>query len=77
MGSDAMTDTEKLEAIRTAFGHETGNDAGINLLGAIITMDHNNWTVDEVCQRTLNRVLEQLKAVSDILKSSNPQSPLQ
>jgi hypothetical protein len=76
MGVIAVTDTEKLEAVRSALGHETELDASLNLLGAIITMDHNNWTADEVCQRTLNRVLGQLKAVSDILKSSHPQSPV-
>jgi hypothetical protein len=64
-----VTDTEKLEAIRVALGHGTELDAGLNLLGAVIDIDHNNWTVDTVCQKTLSRVLKQLKDVSDILQS--------
>jgi len=66
-----MTDTERLEAIRAVLGYHSGKDAGLNLLGALIDMERNNWAADQVCQKTLKRVLGQLKEVSDILRNSN------
>lgn len=66
-----MTDTERLRAIRAVLGYDSGKDAGLNLLGALIDMERNNWEADLVCQETLKRVLGQLKDVSNILRNSN------
>jgi hypothetical protein len=67
----SAADTERLEAIRAALGYGSGKDAGLNLLGALIDMERNNWAADRVCQETLRRVLGQLKDVSNIVRNSN------
>jgi hypothetical protein len=65
-----MTDAERLKAISAAFGHGDGKDAGDNLLGAIIDLEQDDWKADENCQRTLRRVLGQLREISKLLQSN-------
>jgi hypothetical protein len=65
-----MTDAERLKAIGAAFGYDDGKDAGDNLLGSIIDLEQDDWKADETCQRTLRRVLGQLREISKLLQSN-------
>lgn len=70
-GEGEMTDTERLEAIKAALGHDTPADALTNMLGAMQDMEHDGWVVDATCQHTLGRVVRQLAEACALLKSSN------
>jgi hypothetical protein len=69
-GAGKVTDAKRLEAIKTALGHDTPEDALTNMLGAMQDMEHDGWVVDRVCQRTLDKVVRQLAQVSGLLKNS-------
>lgn len=57
------------EAIATALGFDTGEDASLNLQGALEDLRGRYSPRDGgVCARTLERVIGQIEAVRAILK---------
>jgi hypothetical protein len=65
-----MIDAEKLALVRDALGLGTSTDACSNMMGAVHDIKRMDLGVDEVCWRTLNRVLEQLRTARAILREA-------
>ena len=70
--------TDKILRIKQALGltEETEEKhARHNLLGAYIDIKHDNGHADEICIKTMSRVMCQLKKVEDILSEDDGSGP--